>query len=386
MPKKQGDRLNIGELKSSIIAYILENVEDVGEPAIRDFLLQKYDLMDQGNINRHLHDLQKLDCIELIPPQKKGLRNYWNITKVQNLKNIRHEFPELQLNIHEKSITIIIKEIEDSKDTLYWLKLYIKLFISTSFFNTCLELGIRKLEQEAHKIYITNSGSYRHQSINDILKVCYLSCVKYYSNFEMSEKEFTEAMTSLNWELLRFYDKEYLLNHFETYFPALPKKIPLEIFKTKLAIVENIPEEMPDEIDRDDLVIYMLHTIWLIIEHKRSYLFSRDDLLLKHFFNHDILLGVDSKDEHYFVEKTIENHTQPHTLFHTVSTTLLGPTNIIMRNVGLADLKLASEIISKYKQEGRFSYFSSQLDKVYQMFINNTSNFYSDYNSARSFK
>jgi len=115
MPKKQGDRLNVGEVKSSIIYFILENVKSVGEPAIRNFLSQKYDLMDQGNINRHLHDLQKLDCIELIPPQKKGLRNYWDITKLKNLKNIRREFSELRLNTHEKSINIILQEIGRGK-------------------------------------------------------------------------------------------------------------------------------------------------------------------------------------------------------------------------------------------------------------------------------
>jgi len=71
MPQKQGDHLKVGEVKSSIIMFILQTMEPVEEPAIRDFLLQKYNVINQGTINRHLHDLQKLDCIELIPPQKK---------------------------------------------------------------------------------------------------------------------------------------------------------------------------------------------------------------------------------------------------------------------------------------------------------------------------
>jgi len=97
MPKKQGDHLNVGEVKSSIIMFILQNVRSVGEPAIRDFLLQEYNVMNQGNINRHLHDLQKLDCIELIPPQKKGLRNYWDITKIKNLKKIQMILKQISL-------------------------------------------------------------------------------------------------------------------------------------------------------------------------------------------------------------------------------------------------------------------------------------------------
>ena len=93
MPKKQGDRLNVGEVKSSIICFILENVKSVGEPAIRNFLLQKYDLMDQGNINRHLHDLQKLDCIELIPPKKKGSSKLLGYHKTQELKKYSARIP-----------------------------------------------------------------------------------------------------------------------------------------------------------------------------------------------------------------------------------------------------------------------------------------------------
>jgi hypothetical protein len=34
MPKKQGGHLNIGEVKSSILEFILKNKRPVGEPAI----------------------------------------------------------------------------------------------------------------------------------------------------------------------------------------------------------------------------------------------------------------------------------------------------------------------------------------------------------------
>jgi hypothetical protein len=86
-------------------------------------------------------------------------------------------------------------------------------------------------------------------------------------------------------------------NYFETYFPGLPEEIPLVIFETKLSKIEKIPEKIPDDINCKELVTYILNTIWLMIEQNRDYLFSKDDLLLKHFFNHDILLGVDSTDE-----------------------------------------------------------------------------------------
>lgn len=154
MPKRQGDRLNAGEVKSSILKFTLENEGSVGEPAIRDFLQKKYDIMDQGNINRHLHDLQKLDCIELIPPEKKGLRNYWDIKNLKNLKNIKHEFPEVRINDYEKSMNIVLRDLGYFDNSPDWLNYYLKLLLSTSFFNTCIEAGRWALKEGIWKIYI----------------------------------------------------------------------------------------------------------------------------------------------------------------------------------------------------------------------------------------
>jgi hypothetical protein len=262
---------------------------------------------------------------------------------------------------------IVLKEKEHYKGNIYWLKRYITLFISTSFFNTCIEFGIEKVEQGVHKMYITNSGSYRHQRINDLLKVCYPACAKCNDDFDMLENLFANRMINGCWDLTKFFDKYRISNYFNAYFPGLPEELPKIIFETKLLGIEKIPEEIPDEINCKELVTYILNTIWLIAEQDRDYLLSSDDLLLKHFFNHDILLGVDSKDEHYFVKKKIENRT----LLSNVDRTL----SPIIGKVNMADLKLASEIIIKYKQPGRFSYFSSQSDKVYQKFAGGYENF-----------
>jgi hypothetical protein len=364
MPKKQGDRLNIGEAKASIIEFILENYGPVGEPAIRDFLLQKYDVMDQGNINRHLHDLEKLNCIELIPPQKKGLRNYWDITRLQNLKNIRREFPELKLNMHEKSINIIFQDIctcEETTETTYWLRLYIMLFISTSYFNTCLELGFQKIKSGFFKVYVANTGSCQQQRIDDLLKVCYSAYVKYTSDIKISEKTFISEMKRAEWEHIIFYDKECLSIWFERNLPGFPEEIPRLIFKTKLSQIEEIPEKIPEKINYTDLAKYVLNAIYLLIEQNWDYMFSKDDLLLKHFFDHDILFEVDSEDEHYFVKKTIENHT-----FTNRKT---GSHNIVRKEAIVSDLELANEILIKYKRPGKFNNFFSNLDEVYRLLV-----------------
>ena len=363
MPKKQGGHLNIGEVKSSILEFILEQKGDVGESAIRKYLLEKYDITAQGSINRHLHYLQKQGCIELISPQKKGVRNYWNIKTRTNLKKIRLEFPELQLNKHEKAINIIIKELRNNRDNFYidWLKIHIQLLISFSFFNTCIEADTTILCQGTWNSYTTIKDPLRHKRINDLLKICYLTCSKHYSDFQLSQDMFTTIVTQTPWEVFRFDYTGYLVGLFEYYLPGLPEEIPLLISKTKLFEIDKIPEKIPDEIYEEDLVKYMLNTLKLIMERKLDYESLLHDLLLEHFFNHDVLIGVDSQEEHEFVKNTIKNHESPRG-----ST---APPYVNLQKAILADSKLISEIIIKYKQPTELSDISSNLYEVNQAVV-----------------
>ena len=174
----------------------------------------------------------------------------------------------------------------------------------------------------------------------------------------MSEDIFTDMMKKWPWEVFRFDNKEYILWLFEYYLPGLPEEIPLLIFKTRLSEVEKIPKKLPDKINDEDLVKYMLNMIQLIMEQKLDYESLRYDLLLKHFFNQDILIGVDSREEHYFVKKTIWNHDLPRGSNDTP--------DVNLRKATLADSELISEIIYKYKQPAQFSDGSNNLDEVKQ--------------------
>ena len=148
---------------------------------------------------------------------------------------------------------------------------------------------------------------------------------------------------------------------FEDCLPGLPEELPKIIFETQLSGIEEIPEEIPDEINEEDFVRYMLNTISLIINYDWDYNLAKDDLLLEHFFNHDRVLGVDSTDEHYYVTKIIYNQALP--------SGSIQPHNMLLREKEFADLKLASEIIIKYKQPAKFSDISDNLDEVYQAVV-----------------
>lgn len=363
MPKKPGGHLNIGEIKSSILKFILENKEPVGEPAIRKYLLDKYDVIDQGNINRHLHYLRKHECTELIPPQKKGLSNQWDIKKLRNLKSIRKEFPKLRLNEHEKAINIIIMELCNDKEhfCFEWLKLHIQLLLSVSFFDTCLEIDIETLCQKIWKSYITVKDPFTHQRINDLLKICYHTYAKHYSNFKVSEGMFVSIMKEFSVEFVRIVTKKDIIEFFKD-LPGLPEEIPLQVAKTRLSEpIEEIPKKIPKEIDARDFVKYVLHALQLIIKQRWNFDSSIHYLLLEHFFIQDILIGVDFYDEHYFVKKTIENwdlfDRWPKPLYKSLG------------DAELADLELISKIIIKYKQPELFGDLFDNRDEVYQKLI-----------------
>jgi hypothetical protein len=358
--KSIGAHLKHNEVKTSILEFILKNNGPVSEPSIREHLKNKHGVVDQSTINKHMHNLKDLRCIELIP-HKASLRNYWDVATLGHLKNIKHEFPGLILNTHEKSINLILIELRCGKYSPYWLRYYIQLLISTSFFNTCLEFGIGRIHQGITTIYNTGRGSYRRQRVFKLVKVCHSAYAKYNPVFKMSQDEFRNALIAFPWENICLFDNEWFSKLFEDSLPGLPEELPKIIFETKLSGIVELDKEIPNEIDAEDFVKYMLNTIETIIEYNWDYNRSIDDLLLEHFFNHDRLLGVDSADEHYYIKKIKANQALP--------SGSIQPHNILLREKEFADLKLASEIIIRHKQPAKFSDISDNLDEVYQAVV-----------------
>lgn len=359
MVKKIGGHLNIGEVKLSILEFILEQKGSVEEAAIRKYLLKRYDVIDQGNINRHLHDLRKHEYIELIPPQKKGLSNQWDINILRNLKSIREKYPELRLNKHEKAINVIILEFKRDDTYIFdLLKLHIQLLLSVSFFDTCLEIDTKTLWEGIWKSYITTKNPFTYNRINDLLKICYHAYAKHYSNFKVPEDTFTAIMNQFSVELIRFKTKKEIIELLNK-LPGLPEEISLRIIKTRLSgTIEEIPEKIPDEINDKDFVKYMLHTLQLIMEYKWDYNLSMHYLLLEHFFIRDILIGVDSAVEHHFVKRIIENRD----LFQRWPE----PRYMGLGKAESADLILIKTIMSEYKQLAQLIDSSNNPDEINQ--------------------
>ena len=248
MAKTKGAHLKHKEVKSSILEFILKNNGPVSEPVIRDHLEKKHEVTDQSTINKHMHNLQDLICIELIPP-KKGLRNYWNITTLKNLKNIRFYFEDIKLNTCGKSLDILLTERllteRPLKNSMRAKKSFVQLFLSASFFDMCIKMDIETLYARASELYQLGELFNEEQYIKNLIAVeqhskeliheVYIKCIRRISKIH---------------NIKQIVDSEYLkdpltldfFQNFSKYFSSVG--ISKETFEQML---KEIPASMEDK-------------------------------------------------------------------------------------------------------------------------------------------
>jgi hypothetical protein len=248
MAKTKGSHLKHKEVKSSILEFILKNNGPVSEPVIRDHLKKKHEVMDQSTINKHMHNLQDLICIELIPP-KIGLRNYWNITTLKNLKNIRFYFEDIKLNMCAKSLDILLTERllteRPLKNSMRAKKSFVQLFLSASFFDMCIKTDVETLYARASELYklgeLFNEEQYIknliavEQSSKELIHEVYIKCIRRISKIhnikQIVDSEYPKDPLTLD-----------LFQNFSEYF--LSVEISKETFERML---KEIPSSIEDK-------------------------------------------------------------------------------------------------------------------------------------------
>lgn len=214
--------------KTSILEFILKN-GPVSEPSIRENINKPDKGVSQGTVNRHLHDLKELDYVELIPPAKKGLFNKWDITKINQLKNIKSRCSELSLNKYEKPFWIILKECGEDRISLQGLKIYTLLLLSVSLFEECIDSGIEALLSRAWQVYLCDEGSKNHWEIKKLTSSFYELYIKNGIDVEISKEGFLETIEKLDPNMDEISVKIFL-RKFEERFPRLSKEMSLETF------------------------------------------------------------------------------------------------------------------------------------------------------------
>lgn len=155
MARSSGAHLKWHEVKAEIIEFIISSNEAVREPAIREHLRTKYGIVDQGNIKTHLNDLQlQFSCIEKIPPKKPGDANKWEVRRIEQIRNIRSHFSEIQLKKYEKPLKIILKRFFPlNQNSPMANKFRIQLLLSNSYFDMCMKTYPETVDTIAFELY-----------------------------------------------------------------------------------------------------------------------------------------------------------------------------------------------------------------------------------------
>jgi hypothetical protein len=360
MAKTKGSHLKYKEVTSSILEFIVKNNGPVSEPVIRDHLKKKHEVMDQSTINKHMHNLQDLICIELIPP-KIGLRNYWNITTLKNLKNIRFYFEDIKLNTCGKSLDILLTE-RPLKNSMRAKKYFVQLFLSASFFDMCIKTDVETLYARASELYKLGELFKEEQYIKNLIAVeqsskeliheVYIKCIRriskihnikqivdsgypkdpltldlfqnfseYFSSVGISKETFERMLKEIpssmedksHEEQTNRIIKELSIKISNEIIPKMMKqihkkspempneelnKMPQDILnKTSEEILKKIMEGLPEILSDKIIRIKYYHEINTGVT---------SDLIFNHCFQRDVMDGTSSPEEREFVHKINE--------------------------------------------------------------------------------
>lgn len=327
MVKKEKYHFGPNEVKIDILEFILKNNESVSEVEVREYLNTKYGGIDQSNVNRHLHGLEGLGCLELDLLAKKSRSNFWGIQKLEHLKAIKSEKFAMQLNTFEKSLNIVLHSLGVGRKSSRYVHFFIMMRLSPSFFNMCMGADIELLRSRAREIFNHDKGFKNEQRIEELLNEYNSQYIKGVFCFEMPGERLREIMEELSLNIKDIYVEyacrvchcsnepgiidEIVFNMVHNLgFCQVDKKIWVESFHEKFT--ERVPELFDKSVetmlkasDEHENIYLKIEEVFPLIKNQnetfeRSYL----DLLFEHFYYQDILDGVASPDEKTFAQNT----------------------------------------------------------------------------------
>ena len=371
----------VGEVKTKILELILMSAGPVTEPDIRKNIQTYYEGITQATVNRHLNDLLKDGCVELIPPSKKTTRaNKWDIVKITNLHKILDHFEKIQLNKFEKTINLILHKLRIGRKSQRYVYFFIVLRLSKSFFLTCMNTDIELLKSHAREIFNHATGFKNEILIKKLPNECNSTCFKGKLNFEMSEERFREIMEELarknvellveyGWRLSRIrteHEKENFrklhsgvdeqleiaaINRARTSksnpvenpifwlecFYEMFKKVGPELSKTDIKTILETPD------DYQNMCLKLDETLSLVKDQTYTFEHSYLDLLFNHFYYRDILEGKAFSEEKEFAKNTKNILDEYYS--HRGSKDIVVAVNKLV----FGEMKNISSVMAKYK-------------------------------------
>lgn len=311
--RKQGDHYNRNETKIAIIEFVLSNIKEdnepgIPEPKIREHLQSKFGITDIENIRNHLKDLSGnigKACLKKFPYKKPGLSNHWDITNIEHLKNIQNKFKGIQLNKYEKSLMIVLKKDGYNILTFEGIRFYVRLLLSSSFFNACIDTNIEILYDRVKMIFVINNPL-PTKTVESNLEFLYSSYTKRYPNIELSFESFRSMIMQMTKrEEISDVNSPMLME-----MPLIEQKPFAERFmeiweKDLLGLPEEKSDEMHQETMEKDLRDYWNMNLATHQLKELNSIFEklRHHLLFKEYLHQDILNSIASEEEiNYAIE------------------------------------------------------------------------------------
>lgn len=349
MEKEQRHHFKWDEIKMSILEYILNANDHVKEPDVRDFLQAKYGeqkkqgKFDRSTVNKHLYALVELGCVEQVKPTSKSKFKFYDI-KSKNFKSVMNEFPDIKLNEFEKPKLIILDEMNYDLSTIEGLKIFIRLFISRSFFRLCTENDSDTLRLKTWKFCKRERG-FPYYSIMDKTKV----------NYETMK---TEMKTD---DLPDFI---IIQKAFLKILSELPDDIPSDTNPLYVNFVEKVDEKVNELFNNVNVRVCLKSLLNEYISTVNGGYFY---LLSDHFcLFEDILRGAALPEELNFMEKTADNLVlmlEANTK-KSLSDQMGKKSSSHIQDWRLKDFRLMSGIIFNYGTPSIFGTFNRS-DEVY---------------------
>ncbi|KKG75196.1 hypothetical protein [Methanosarcina mazei] len=284
----------------------------------------------------------------------EGFKKDWNIQKLLNnfynkyIRNIDFEMSEETFReMWEKTIPNIDEISEE---------MFLRIF-EENFPELSKEMSIEtflEIEEEVKQ-------RMKNSSINSSMFEEYL-----YEKLEEKFPEWSKVGVPIDMDYEFQKELNNIKNEFseeilreKIYKKILEEKF-LEQLKNKGASIENYRETI-----NKDLAMYksIAELFFQMKKQLETFKTSASNLLLKHFFNHDILTGIATNEEIEFVKNIKTNHER------FIDLAKSNDTKGMIRVELLDDLKYESEIIFKYKKPSYFCDNCSTPEEVYQHLI-----------------
>lgn len=336
MDEKRKYHYRTGEVKAHILELILTEKFPLSEPTIRENLQKEYEGIDQSTINKHLNKLQDIGCIEKIPTVAGTRMSYWDITNVPQLRKIREIFKEINLSKYEKSFLLIIQTWGYDLRSPDGLQVYLRVLISPSFFEACINIGI-DINENAWNFYRHSDGFGYFELIIEKQERFYTTYIKPNPRIDMGEETFRHTLAEIA-HILKGESEGVVCKMLVQKLPGLSRDVYTELY---------------------DIVTLMESYTNLFNQYYLG-------LFLVHYFNQDLLTNIASPDEIDFIRKIKNNNVAYHKAKKSEDAYKIKI---------LSDLKIESEIIFKYNQPSLFSEGCKTSDEVYELLQKHYNNF-----------